>query len=59
MERFRLRLKLILVDEDLIHTHALRSGRIYLPLEALYLVRAFRPLILHHFAARFACMDES
>jgi len=35
------------LDEDLIHTRALRSGRIYLPLEALYLVRAFRPLILH------------
>jgi hypothetical protein len=34
------------VDEDLIHTRALRSGRIYLPFEALYLVRAFRPLIL-------------
>jgi len=34
------------LDEDLIHTRALRSGRIYLPFEALYLVRAFRPLIL-------------
>ena len=34
------------LDEDLIHTRALRSGRIYLPFEALYLVRAFRPWIL-------------
>jgi hypothetical protein len=34
------------VDEDLIHTRALRSGRIYLPLEALYLIRAFRPIAL-------------
>jgi hypothetical protein len=34
------------LDEDLIHTRALRSGRIYLPLEALYLVRPLRRLIL-------------
>jgi len=34
------------LDEDLIHTRALRSGRIYLPLEALYFVRPFRPLML-------------
>ena len=34
------------LDEDLIHTRALRSGRVYLPFEALYFVRAFRPLIL-------------
>jgi hypothetical protein len=34
------------VDEDLIHTRALRSGRIYLPLDALYLIRAFRPIAL-------------
>jgi hypothetical protein len=34
------------VDEDLIHTRALRSGRIYLPLEALYFVRPLRRLIL-------------
>jgi hypothetical protein len=34
------------VAEDLIQTRALRSGRIYLPLEALYFVRAFRPIAL-------------
>lgn len=34
------------VDEDLIHTHALRSGRIYLPLEALYFIRALRSIAL-------------
>ena len=34
------------LDEDLIHTRALRSGRIYLPLDALYFIRAFRPLAL-------------
>lgn len=34
------------LDEDLIHTRALRSGRIYLPLEALYLIRPLRGLIL-------------
>jgi hypothetical protein len=34
------------LDEDLIHTRALRSGRIYLPLEALYLVHPLRRLIL-------------
>ncbi len=34
------------LDEDLIHTRALRSGRLYLPLEALYFVRPLRPLIL-------------
>ena len=34
------------LDEDLIHTRALRSGRIYLPLDALYFVRPLRRLIL-------------
>jgi hypothetical protein len=34
------------VDEDLIHTRALRSGKIYLPLEALYFIRAFRSIAL-------------
>jgi len=34
------------VDEDLIHTGALRSGRIYLPFEALYFIRAFRSTAL-------------
>ena len=34
------------LDEDLIHTRALRSGRLYLPLEALYFVRPLRRLIL-------------
>lgn len=34
------------LDEDLIHTGALRSGRIYLPLDALYFVRPLRRLIL-------------
>jgi hypothetical protein len=34
------------VAEDLIQTRALRSGRIYLPLEALYFIRAFRPIVL-------------
>ena len=30
------------LDEDLIHTRALRSGRIYLSLDALYFVRPLR-----------------
>ncbi|HEX6268613.1 MAG TPA: hypothetical protein VFZ43_00120 [Anaerolineales bacterium] len=34
------------VDEDLIHTRALRSGRIYLPLDALYFIRPLRPIAL-------------
>ena len=34
------------LDEDLIDTRALRSGRIYLPLDALYFIRAFRPMAL-------------
>jgi hypothetical protein len=34
------------VDEDLIQMRALRSGRIYFPLEALYFMRAFRPIAL-------------
>lgn len=34
------------LDEDLIHTRALRSGRIYLPLEALYFIRALRSIAL-------------
>jgi len=34
------------VDEDLIHTRALRSGKIYLPLEALYFIHAFRSTAL-------------
>jgi hypothetical protein len=34
------------LDEDLILTPALRSGRIYLPLDALYFVRPLRRLIL-------------
>lgn len=34
------------LDEDLIDTPALRSGKMYLPLDALYFVRAFRRIIL-------------
>jgi hypothetical protein len=34
------------LDEDLIHTRALRSGRIYLLLEVLYLIRPFRRIAL-------------
>jgi hypothetical protein len=34
------------LDEDLIHTRALRSGKLYLPLEMLYFVRPLRRLIL-------------
>lgn len=34
------------LDEDLIRTRALRSGRIYLLLEVLYLVRPFRSIAL-------------
>jgi len=34
------------VDEDLIHSRALRSGRIYFPLEAFTLVKILRPLVL-------------
>lgn len=34
------------LDEDLIHTHALHSGRIYLLLEVLYLIRPFRSIAL-------------
>jgi len=34
------------LDEDLINTRALRSGKLYLPLEALYFIRAFRSIAL-------------
>lgn len=34
------------LDEDLINTRALRSGRIYLLLEVLYLIRPFRRIAL-------------
>lgn len=34
------------LDEDLIQTHVLRSGKIYLPLEVLYFVRLLRPIAL-------------
>ena len=34
------------LDEDLIHSRALRSGKIYLPLEALYFVNVLKPLVL-------------
>jgi hypothetical protein len=34
------------VDEDLIHSRALRSGKIYYPLEAFSFVKFLRPLVL-------------
>jgi hypothetical protein len=34
------------VDPDLIDTRALRSGRVYLPLEVLSILRVFRPLAM-------------
>lgn len=34
------------LDPDLIHTRALRSGRIYLPLEVLSLVKILKPLVM-------------
>jgi len=33
------------IDPDLINTQALRSGRVYLPLEALTIVRPLKPLV--------------
>ncbi len=35
------------VDPDLINTRALRSGKVYLPLEALYHFHVLRPLLMH------------
>jgi hypothetical protein len=34
------------IDEDLIHTRGLRSGKVYLLLEVLYLIRPFRSMAL-------------